>query len=1030
MLDRIRHSLGLNRYTVETPVSQYQKSANKRDSGVRPTALPPRGTPSNTTEMAPRTGLPTGADATASTALAAAATGASPSASPLTAVTPSPARSETALVATHANSAEAEATVVGAHPLIDAMKQGTADLHGLVENQFGRVDQVMLSKAMLRRALQALGPLTAGAAPQGLPGMPAVLVAQSLALATGADATRSLAALATLRRLDPVGDIAAAWQRREAPAAARPDEVDAWRVAMELGTTPSGMKVLQAVFAKPIAPAQEGDFTLLLKTAAAIVERDASLTTPSAMLASTSPPTALLGEALACAAARLAGDVEAARPNAWALNAVRNDLFDTGPGTAFAAINARIMKMGRWIDHAAGDKAVQLRNPIRGKSAFRALRHGAQQVDRGTAIGRHRTTFDASLRRAAAQLRAQLVQLGPLARADGPAQVPQELFRAAVIDHCLAADAGTLLDGMHFNAAAIDDIATRLAGLLAEAGGPPRDADEPSPVAELKRLPQFEALASTPMSMEQLGAWLGNALKTHDSLPWGWAEPRPPWGDAIAGELEKAQHEVHGHDTRLLQVSREGIRSALKHIVANIEGSSRLRLASGGIVGVGLRQVTAALSSLASGFLLRGRVDARKQWGRQAIFEIAMPPYDMEVMISTQRQRAVQFGLGAFVGPDLAVVKAGGNVDVTGYGSESADLKGVTLRLPRIGRPVSELRTEFAHLVDRLLDGTAARAEPTQESLLKQLLQDFPKLTVNRIGQAGDKRKRHGATAEGVASVQGFGLRAGVNAGAAIEAQRGVIRHYGDASGSMQVERHIEGWGVRGGVGARLSAGASVDTGPVKLSSGNTDTVIAGISADLLVAGSAARREAVYQDGRLHPISFKETEYQNLASFLAHMETRRDEWVQARLDSPGTSRAADAEHARLQGFLDEVSDQNTPTHTFAFRSTIRPEAAERIDAYHSTALLARRMAGQATGVDTGTAVDAAPLPAISAHAATAAAKQAVEDEWSNPASVQPYSLRAYERVSVQSTVGLNFIAQFSTQHAADASHIDNRLDAA
>ena len=67
----------------------------------------------------------------------------------------------------------------------------------------------MLSKAMLREALQALGPLTANAAPVGLPGA-TVLVAQSLALVTGADATRSLAALAALRQLDPVGDIAAA----------------------------------------------------------------------------------------------------------------------------------------------------------------------------------------------------------------------------------------------------------------------------------------------------------------------------------------------------------------------------------------------------------------------------------------------------------------------------------------------------------------------------------------------------------------------------------------------------------------------------------------------------------------------------------------------------------------------------------------------------------------------------------------------------------------------------------------------------
>jgi hypothetical protein len=55
---------------------------------------------------------------------------------------------------------------------------------------------------------------------------------------------------------------------------------------------------------------------------------------------------------------------------------------------------------------------------------------------------------------------------------------------------------------------------------------------------------------------------------------------------------------------------------------------------------------------------------------------------------------------------------------------------------------------------------------------------------------------------------------------------------------------------------------------------------------------------------------------------------------------------------------------------------------------------------------------------------------AVEGEWANPASLQPYSLRSYERVSAQGFKGLNLVAQFGSTHAADANHIDNRLDAA
>lgn len=230
MLDRIRHSLGLNRYTVETPVSQHQQSANTRDSGVRPAALPQRGTPSNTTEMAPGIGLPaTGANASAHPTLAAWAAGASPSASPLTAVTPSPARSETALVATQVDSAEADTTVAAVHPLIGAMKQGSADRS---RTSSAKSTRSCSPRRCFERRCRRSAPSRPTPHRWGCPA-PTVLLAQSLAL---------------------VGDIAAAWQQHELQAADRPDEVDAWRVAMELGTTPSGMKVLQVVFAKPIAP--------------------------------------------------------------------------------------------------------------------------------------------------------------------------------------------------------------------------------------------------------------------------------------------------------------------------------------------------------------------------------------------------------------------------------------------------------------------------------------------------------------------------------------------------------------------------------------------------------------------------------------------------------------------------------------------------------------------------------------------------------------------------------------------------------
>jgi hypothetical protein len=87
------------------------------------------------------------------------------------------------------------------------------------------------------------------------------------------------------------------------------------------------------------------------------------------------------------------------------------------------------------------------------------------------------------------------------------------------------------------------------------------------------------------------------------------------------------------------------------------------------------------------------------------------------------------------------------------------------------------------------------------------------------------------------------------------------------------------------------------------------------------------------------------------------------------------------------------------------------------------------MIDQAAGAraDGDTAV---PMLVGAQQAVIEAAKLAVEDVWSDPASLHPYSLRAYERVSTQNGIGLNLVAQFSSVHAADANHIDNRLDVA
>ncbi|MDA8448655.1 hypothetical protein M5C97_05400 [Acidovorax sp. NCPPB 3859] len=1044
LLGKLTRCFGISRVTFDTPAGQAQQMPSLASTAVRPLDAParrPLRQPRADSARPPRGAVPAAA--------ANAARGGTAGAPGGTARTGS-------------------AGSTASHALLDAMEQAQPDMSRCVRSLFSRTAHRFGVAADLADALSQVDVSRMAPIP-GLPGAPRVLLAQAIAAATGGDATRALDALAVLQEMDPAREVATAWRQRQAGACggeagsvygtpaeslegsddgseygtARPSleadgpdfstprrssasaEADgaaraaaarqaAWRTAAALAATPMGQDVLQAVVAVPVEASQRQDFALLLKAAAALPqtlprtlpeiaeglagERIGSVD-PAALLARAGARDCLPGRAIACAAARMAGDVQAAQPHRWALAAVRNDLFETGPGSDFAAIDARLVKTGRWIERAAPQRGRLLRNPLVGKTPFTALRHGTQGVERGPAIARHRRAREAALREAAEGLRAHLSDAALRMRTPGPGQAPEALLRAAVLAHCLQAPAPEPLEREGLDAAARGDIAGRLAGMLS----PGLDADGRTGLAHrLAGAPALQALATLRLDERTMGQWLDEARAVAGAATQA-AGDGPEALHAASAALARAREEVEGRDTRVPVVDRETVRAALKEIIARLEGSSRLRLSSGGLVGVGLRQITSSVSAIASAFFLRGRIDGRVQRGRQAVFEIAMPPYDMEIVLGTQRQAARQVGVGAFVGPDIGLAKAGVNVDTVLYGRERADVSGISLRLPRVGRPVPELRAEFSALVDALLDGCHGGAPPGDgPPLLQRLLQAFPELTVNRIGRAGDGRRRHAVGVDAAASAGHWGAKLSGSVGGFVEAQRNVTKHYADATGHMRVERSIEGHLNKAGVAARVSAGFGTALASTTAASGGVDLSVAALQAGAAVenvfSGLSRRREAVYEAGRLHPLSFVETEYQNVEAFLDAMGPQAADWVDAGIERP-----------RLDALLQAVRQHAAPIHSFAARCTVTPAMRQRDDAYRSAPQLCAQHPGG--------------LP----DAAQALAAR-IESQWTDPAAVQPYSLRSYERHMVQRTRGIDLVVQWASLEAAEASHIDNRID--
>ena len=1026
LTSRLARRFGVHRVNTELPHKVGQHTPALPNAAVMPLGGPPRRAVRADTSLPPRAAvrLPRAEAAASGMAQALASVHAG-----------GPARAQGVQNTQAAQGAHGPQGASAQHVLLDSLGQAALD-HG------------RLTRALFPSANQGFGMLTAlahelsrqdlsGVPPTpGLPGAPRVLMAQALAAATGGDATLALQALGALRELDPQRELAAAWRHNfqearvdeagtdqppaaaAAPAAHAPEARQAaWRVAIALAGTPAGMDVLQHLVARPVDETRRRDLALLLKATAHLASARGAPTDPSSILADASARSTLAGRAVRCAAARMAGDIDAAHPHQWALTAVGNDLFDTGPGSAFAAIDARLMKMGRWVERATARKR-WLRNPLVGKSPFRALKHGVQGVDRGPAIARHRAAREAALRNAASALKDGLLQMVPALRTPGPGQVPQALLRAAVIGHCLDSPAAQPLEREGFDADARTAIAERLARLLSPAAADSATGAQALQglVDHLKEQPALRALATLRLDAGTLDHWFSEAQKTSTSQvirsaagtsPGGASgtEDAAGWASTVSDGLARARQQVDGRDTRVPEVTRDTVRAAVKDIIANIEGSSRLRLGSGGIVGAGLAKISTTVSGLASAFFLRGRLDARAQRGRQAVFEIAMPPYDMEMVIGTQRQRSRQVGVGAFVGPDLpGIVKAGVNADALLYGRDSAEISGVSLRLPRVGRPVPELRAEFSALVDTLLDGSEGGDQAGDETpLLQRLLQAFPDLTVNQIGAAGDGRRRHGLNVDAAASVGVPPAKFGASAGGFIEAQRDVTKHYDDATGRMRVARAIHGNQLKAGVGIKVSAGLGAQlasktaaSDEVDLSAGVLQT---GISAERILSGVFDRREAVYEDGRLHPLSFVETEYNDVDTFLAAMAPQLDDWVDAGI-----------ERHKLDQLLADIKRYAAPNQTYAARCIVTPETRARDDVYRSALQLCAQHPGG--------------MQDLAAELA-----QAIEAAWTDPAAVQPYSIRSYERNTVQATKGVDLVMQLASLETAEASHIDNRLDA-
>jgi hypothetical protein len=470
---------------------------------------------------------------------------------------------------------------------------------------------------------------------------------------------------------------------------------------------------------------------------------------------------------------------------------------------------------------------------------------------------------------------------------------------------------------------------------------------------------------------------------------------------------------------------------ALHHAIDHIQGASRWRMASGGQVGIGTKGITGLISGFAAGLIARVRLDLRGSRMRLAAVDVAMPPYNLELMLYSRTVDSRHAGAGAAVGPDFGVANLTAGVDVVAIGEDVSRAAGVALRMPRTRGQEAALRASFKRMVAELLaiasdaTGESARrrsnrgagqgaCEPLMGNaspqlkpgeLLKQLLGKYPDLTVNLIGQHEERKVRYGVSGAVVASIGNDAVKGLLGVEAGVEHQTQIRRMYQDNTGSIQVEKRTGGQSLKGSIGARATLRVLGQTPEVTVGAFTVDA--GGIGAEWLSAGRVMRRDIVRFDGRLHATSFVEIEHQSLPDFTQSISARIEQWSEAK--ALQLNKTVEQARTEILNFLDNARQNAATIHSFAQRFELKPEVAQKLDALESLIKLMEQEKTEGSFAQANTL------------------KKILQQALDSPSSYAPTSFRVYHRSEREVKSGVRLTGQLEKVTMAEGVYAHSRL---
>ncbi|HEY1059505.1 MAG TPA: hypothetical protein VGE55_12320 [Limnobacter sp.] len=437
----------------------------------------------------------------------------------------------------------------------------------------------------------------------------------------------------------------------------------------------------------------------------------------------------------------------------------------------------------------------------------------------------------------------------------------------------------------------------------------------------------------------------------------------------------------------------------MHHLVDTIQGASRLRWYGGGRVGLGLQGLSIRLAQLLSGLLIRIKIKLSLHHIRQAGVELAMPPYNLELLVVSRRGQLFRAGAGLGVGPALEPVDVHVSAELEALQNDRNHMEGIALRMPRIRGQETVLRTRFKALLSDLVNKPSNFDKPGD--FLKHLLAKYPELSISELGHYREQGQSHAVQVEATA-----GLKTAVVelAGSLFTKLRWIRKHQRellDNTGVIRVHKKTQWHGVEHSAGARVDFKSPLRSTDPSMNMGSpylwaTDWVLGS-------AGRSFRQDWVQSNGLVHPMSFIEVEYQHMEDFEAMIKAHHTEWIEERSHQKQCSK--DQALRDLNAFLETCRNNRASNLTYAARAELRPDRVAQVNrALALLALLGNTNLTMSTQLRSG-------IDAIR----------------ENPASYQPTSFRVYNRQSDTRRQGLQIGLQLERFDQADGVHAQYRL---